>query len=57
LQYTAARLGLEPFFVDDEVGESKAEIARFRRALRAVAKLSKVNLIMTPSYMLKLEKE
>jgi hypothetical protein len=38
-------------------GELKAEIARLRGALRAVAKLSKVNLIMTPSYVLKLEEE
>jgi hypothetical protein len=51
------KLKEETFFVGDEVGELKAEIARLRGALRAVEKLSKVHLIMTPSYMLKLEGE
>jgi hypothetical protein len=51
------KLKEKPLFVDDEVGELKAEIARLRGALRSMEKQAKVNLIMTPPYMLKLEGE
>lgn len=43
----------KPFFVDDEVSELKAEIARLRGALRAVKHVAKMNLSFTPEYMLK----
>jgi hypothetical protein len=42
----------EPFFVDDEVEELKAEIARLRGALQAIAKLAKINVTGTPEYMI-----
>lgn len=45
----------KPFFVDDEVSELKAEIARLRGALNAIKRLAKLNLSFTPGYMLGIE--
>jgi hypothetical protein len=42
-----------PFFVDDEVKESKAEIARLRGIIRAIKHIAKINLRFTPESMLK----
>ena len=43
----------KPFFVDDEVKELKAEIARLRASIKTIRRIAKTNLSYTPGYMLK----
>ena len=47
------KLDERPFFVDDEVRELTAEIARLRGVIRAMAKIGKTNLKFTPEYMIR----
>jgi len=47
------KLKEKPLFVDDEVGELTAEIARLRGVIRAMAKIGKTNLKFTPEYMIR----